>query len=56
MTTNYQRHFFTPIRAAEWLSANGVCVWVECETCPIWDGANCGGAEKWLEWLESEEE
>ena len=65
MTTNYQRRFGDPLRAAETLSSAGIC-WgtltgeigcgEPCDQCPMYDadsdGEKCDDSvERWLEWL-----
>ena len=69
MTTNYQRHFGNPLRAAETLAKEGTCYGAltggilcgdDCSPCPMHgDGGEhpclCYEEEAWLGWLEREE-
>ncbi len=70
MTTNWQRHFGTPERAAEIIADCCGCAVMQnvatgdlsdgCECCPLWydPELKCmADDEKWvLEWMESEVE
>lgn len=63
MTTNWERHFGAPERAAATMAEANTCLKAfadagdpdECGGCPLLVGGRCDqSAGAWAEWLESE--